>query len=420
MFAIDSQKYDKDDLRLLFDQMGNMEPYRNPEGKRYAICLKHVFELLGAVIYLRKRGGSVLLMHADTPFETAREIARKGECSYLLFENWETAVAVSVSSIPYEPSILQFSSGSTGAPTLISRSWKLVDQEIEHYNRLFDETPYEQPVILVPVSHSFGLITGTLASWARGVQPTIVQDKNPKFALHMIKSTKDPIVYTVPYIYNVLDALGIGKVGCHKVVISGSPPSEALLNRMKVQTNEVWQQYGCTEIGCISVSKHPFSHTDVGKPLGHLEISIRPDDHEEEDWKGEILVTCDGDFKDIATKDLGRLDIETGNLQLYGRLDDLINVSGLKVIPSEVEMVIGRMPGIRETVVVKTEHKIWGEAIRAIVVATPSIEAQDVRSWCMHQLPAFKVPSVIEIVAEIPKMPSGKISRKLLQEQERF
>ncbi|TXK84587.1 AMP-binding enzyme [Paenibacillus sp. N3.4] len=302
---------------------------------------------------------------------------------------------------------------------MIARSWKLVDQEIEHYNRLFGEMPYEQPVILVPVSHSFGLITGTLASWARGIQPTIVQDKNPKFALHMIKTTKDPIVYTVPFIYNVLDALGIGKVGCHKVVISGSPPSETLLNRMKVQSDEVWQQYGCTEIGCISVSKHPSSHTDVGKPLGHLEISIRPNDHEAEDGKGEIMVTLGGGPKVIATKDLGRMNSETGLLQMYGRLDDLINVSGLKVIPSEVEAVIGRMPGIRETVVVKTDHKIWGEAVRALVVAASPIEAQDVRSWCMHQLPAFKVPSVIEVVAEIPKMPSGKVSRKLLQEQER-
>ncbi|WP_222708503.1 hypothetical protein [Paenibacillus sp. N3.4] len=56
------------------------------------------------------------MMHADTPFETAREIARKGECSYLLFENWETAVAICASSISYEPSILQYSSGTTELP----------------------------------------------------------------------------------------------------------------------------------------------------------------------------------------------------------------------------------------------------------------------------------------------------------------
>ncbi|WP_187273990.1 hypothetical protein [Paenibacillus sp. N3.4] len=41
MLTIDSRKYDKDEFRLLFDQMGQMEPYRNPEGKRYALCLKH-------------------------------------------------------------------------------------------------------------------------------------------------------------------------------------------------------------------------------------------------------------------------------------------------------------------------------------------------------------------------------------------
>jgi acyl-coenzyme A synthetase/AMP-(fatty) acid ligase len=418
VITIDVRKYDKNEFRLLFDQMGQVELYRNPEGKRYALCLKHAFELLGTVMYLRERGGSVLLMHADTPFETAKEIARNGDCSYLLFENWETAVAVKASSISYEPSVLQYSSGTTGASTLIARSWKLVDHEIEHYNQLFGEAPSEQPVILAPVSHSFGLITGTLASWARGIEPTIVQDKNPRFALHVIKAAQNPIVYTVPFIYNVLDVLEKGKLSCHKVVISGSPPSEALLKRMKVQTDEVWQQYGCTEIGCISVAKHPSLYTDVGKPLGHLEISIRPDDHEGEDGKGEIMVGLGGSNA-IATKDLGCMAQGTGHLHLYGRLDDLINVSGLKVIPSEVEAVLGRMPGISEAVVVKTDHKIWGEAVRALVVANSPIEAQDVRIWCMKQLPPYKVPSVVELVTEIPKMPSGKVSRKLLQELER-
>ncbi|WP_239617708.1 AMP-binding protein [Cohnella mopanensis] len=417
MLEIDNRKYDGNEFRLLFDRMGQAEPYRNPEGKRYALCLKNAFELLGAVIYLRDRGGSALLIHADTPLETAGELARNGDCSYLLYGNLETVIVVSVSTVPYEPSVLQYSSGTTGVPKLIARSWKRVDDEVEHYNRLFGETPYEQPIILVPVSHSFGLITGTLASWARGVQPTIVQDKNPKFALHTIRTAKDPIVYAAPFLYHVLDTLGKEEFRCHKVVISGSPPSEALLTRMKAQTDEVWQQYGCTEVGCISVGKHPSANTDVGKPLGHLTVSIRSDDREVE-RQGEIRVSIVGSDV-IGSKDLGYLDPETDRLHVLGRLDDLINVSGLKVIPSEVEAVIGSMPGVSETVVVKTAHKVWGEAVRALVVAASSIGEQDVRSWCVRRLPAYKVPSVIELVSEIPKLPSGKVSRKLLQEKER-
>jgi len=417
MLKIDSRYYDGNEFRLLFDRMRQNEAWRNPEGRRYALCLKTAFELLGSVLYLRDRGGSALLIHADTPLESAVELAENGDCSYLLYGNLETAIEVKVSASPYEPSVLQFSSGTTGAPKLIARSWERVDEEIGHYNRLFGDKPYEQPVILVPVSHSFGLITGTLASWAREVEPAIVQDKNPKFALHAIRTAKDPIVYTSPFQYSVLDSLSKGELRCHKTVVSGSPPSEALLTRMKAQTDEVWQQYGCTEVGCISVGKHPSAHTDVGQPLGHLAVSIRTEDSEA-DRQGEIMVSLGGSGA-IGSKDLGYMDPDTGRLHVLGRLDDLINVSGLKVIPSEVEAVIGALPGVSETIVVRTAHKVWGEAARALVVADSSIKEQDVRSWCVRRLPAFKVPSVIELVTEIPKLPSGKVSRKLLQEKER-
>lgn len=419
MLTIDARKYGNDDFNLFFGQMEKVESFHNPEGKRYALCLKHAFELLGVVMYLRERGGSVLLMHAETPLETARKTAGNADCAYLLFEQWQTVIPIGPPAMAYEPAVLQYSSGTTGMPTLIARPWKKIDLEISHYNRFFDNTPYEHPVILVPVSHSFGLITGLLASWARGVEPTIVEDKNPKFALHVIRTTRNPIVYTVPFIYNLLDSLEKGRFACHKAIISGSPPSQELLNRMRLQTNEIWQQYGCTEAGCISVSKHPAVITDVGRPLGHLEICICSEEGiDTKDGKGQIIVT-QGGLNPIFTKDFGEIHRQTGDLHVYGRLDDLINVSGLKVIPFEVEAVIAGMPGVRETVVVKTAHRIWGEAVRALVVAASSVHERDIRTWCLQRLPAYKVPSVIELVAEIPKAPSGKVSRRLLIEQER-
>lgn len=419
MVLVDRTKYSSEDFELLYARMSEIEAFHKPEGKRYALCLRHAFELLGAVKFLKRCGGSVLMLHADTPLETAINDAKSAGCSYLLFNNLEVVIPLYDSINDYEPSILQFSSGTTGAPKLIVRSWSRVETEIYHYNRLFDNSLDEQPIILVPVSHSFGLITGVLSALARGLEPVIIQDKNPKFALHMIRMTSNPIVYTVPFIYNILNTLEKEQFYCHKAIISGSPPSEQLLKRMNIQTDEVWQQYGCTEVGCISVSKHPFSNTDVGTPLGHLEISIQaPQRDDNENVKGEIIALIDG-VNVVETRDLGSISAENRNLQVYGRLDDLINVSGLKVIPSEVETVIGSMPGIQEVVVVKTAHKIWGEAVRALVVTEKRIDVQDIRSWCLHRLPSYKVPSSIELVREIPKLPSGKISRKLLQELER-
>jgi acyl-coenzyme A synthetase/AMP-(fatty) acid ligase len=417
VLIIDNQKIGQVEFRQRHRQMEQLAEYRNPAGKRYAICLKHAFDLLAAVMYIREREGSVLLIHADTPLGAAKDIALRADCTYLLYDNGDNVLSVCTSSSQYSPCLLQYSSGTTGSPTLIARTWQQIETEIKHYNELFSGASNEKPIVLAPVSHSYGLITGVLSALAREVQPTIIQGMNLKLGLHTIKSSKEHILYTVPFVYNVLDSLDRGNLHCHKVVLSGAPPTEMSINRLKETTNEVWQQYGCTEVGCISVAKNPHSLTDVGEPLNHLQVTIRTGADHWDRGQGEVVVTIGSNV--TATRDLGYVDSLTGRLQLVGRIDDLINVGGLKVIPAELETVMGRMPGIKECIVVKTKHKIWGEAVRALVVADPFISEQDVRLWCIDHLSTYKVPSVIELVSEIPRMPSGKVSRHLLQGQER-
>lgn len=424
MIIVDKQKYGKYEWQTRSNQMARTEPYRNPLGRRYGVCLKHPFDLLSTIFYLREHGGSVLLIHADTPVDTARQTAEEAGCSYLLYDAWDEWTAIPTGPCPdnYESSVLQYSSGTTGKAKLIARPWTQVDLEIESYNKLFQPGPDEQPLILVPLSHSFGLITGVLASLARGREPEVVHNKNPKYALHQIRSVNKPIVYGVPFQFHLLDSLAKDEAAIHKLVSSGSPLSEPLLNRLRKNTEEIWQQYGCTETGCLSLGSGPSSPSDVGFPLSHYQLSILSENSEPACGNlaataGEIAVEVGAGI--IRTRDLGYRDPVTGRLHVLGRFDDLINVSGLKVIPSEVEAVIGRMPGIAEVVVFKTEHSVWGEAVKAMVVASSAVQEQDIRSWCMEHLPAYQVPGTIERVAEIPKMPSGKISRTLLQKRER-
>ncbi|CAH0119663.1 MULTISPECIES: AMP-binding protein [unclassified Paenibacillus] len=417
MLSVDSQKFDKAAFEVRYREMRNREEYRNPVGQRYAICLHHAFDLIAAVLYMKERDGSVLLMHGSTPFESALELAEQSGCSYLIYRKWDNLYRLSASAADYAPSILQYSSGTSRAPSLIAREWKQVDTEVDGYNDLFAETPVMQPVILVSVTHSFGLITGVMASVARGDEPIIVEDKNPKFALHTIRSLRRPIVYAVPFLFHVMDALSKGEDRFYKMVVSGSPPSEVLLDRMKSRTEEVWQQYGCTEAGCISVSKRPCSATDVGIPLKHLRVTIDASGGGGE-GKGEIVVANANGTNLVRTKDMGCYDLRTDRLHVFGRMDDLINVSGFKVIPAEVESVILQMPGVKECIVHKTGHNIWGEAVQALIVGDGYIDESSIRSWCIKRLPTYKVPNTIRIVGEIPRTAAGKISRKQLQEME--
>lgn len=218
MLRIDSQTYESSDLSARYEEMERMGEYRNPEGKRYAVCVHHAFDLLTIVMYLRNRGGSVLLIHGNTPVESAKEMASNADCRYLIYSCWNTILSMNGSRTEYMASMLQYTSGTTGKPKLIARTWTQIGIETDHYNLLFGDAPKETPIILVPVSHSYGLIAGVLTALERKVVPVVVQEKNPKFALHAIKSSQAPIVYTVPFHYGILNALDKNQLHCHKVV----------------------------------------------------------------------------------------------------------------------------------------------------------------------------------------------------------
>ena len=66
-----------------------------------------------------------------------------------------------------EPSLLQYSSGTTGEPKLIRRAWTEVDTEITAYNEALNCEVDEVPIVMAPVSHSYGLICGTLSAITR-------------------------------------------------------------------------------------------------------------------------------------------------------------------------------------------------------------------------------------------------------------
>lgn len=416
MIIVDKQRYDKQDFLSAFNEMASILELKNPEGRLYAVCLRHPLDVICLLRYLRDRSGSMLLLHGNMPIETAKEMAIKAHCNYLVYGQLNDILSISKTDYHPAPSLFQYSSGTTGEPKLIARSWQDVEFEIESYNRSLASS--EPSIVLVPVTHSFGLITGVLAGMLRETEPIIVHDKNPKFAIHIINSTERSIVYGVPFLYHLLDMLGKDVLRYHKLISSGAPLSEVLLSRLKQSADDVWQQYGCTEAGCISIGNQLTSYSDVGHPLSHMQVTTNDDlGNGESIFTANEIVTLAGSNK-VYTRDLGYIS-EQGTLHVLGRMDDLINVSGLKVIPSEVESIIGRMQGVTETVVYRTKHKVWGEAVKALVVASNAVLREEVKAWCVARLPAYKVPSVIEIVKEIPKLPSGKISRKLLIEQER-
>lgn len=410
MLFVNKTFFTSGDLEQVQRHISQMLSSSQITGHIIAAALRDPIEIIALVKEVIHAGGSILLMNGDTPREQAAQSAQEAGCQALFQGSLQEGPYMLNGRAHIDiPSLFQFSSGTTGKPKMIRRAWSHVEREITNYNDALQSDSAEQPIVLVPVSHSFGLITGVLSALERGAAPIVVTDKNPKFAAHLIQTTPTSIVYAVPYLFHILQSITKNSISFHKVVSSGAPLTGALFEKMKSCTQHVYQQYGCSELGCIAIGSDPSSHADVGTPLKHLKVEVEGSEKE----PGEIVVTMDE--YTVHTHDAGWKNAE-GRLHLAGRMDDLINVTGLKVIPYEVEQVLFSVDGVEEAVVYKTRHKVWGEAVKAMVTASSSLSPEMLKQRCMERLPSHKVPSTIVMVNEIPKTAAGKVSRKLLSE----
>jgi fatty-acyl-CoA synthase len=125
--------------------------------------------------------------------------------------------------------------------------------------------------------------------------------------------------------------------------------------------------------------------------------------------------------KFFRTGDLGRMD-EEGYFFITDRLKRMINASGFKVWPAEVELLLYKHPAVQEACIISARDAYRGETVKAIVVlradAKDKTTAEDIVSWSREHMAAYKVPKIVEFVDSLPKSGSGKVMWRLLQDQE--
>jgi fatty-acyl-CoA synthase len=125
--------------------------------------------------------------------------------------------------------------------------------------------------------------------------------------------------------------------------------------------------------------------------------------------------------KFFRTGDLGRMD-EEGYFFMTDRLKRMINASGFKVWPAEVEMLLYRHPAVQEACIIAARDAYRGETVKAVVVlreaARGQTRAEDLIAWSRENMAAYKVPRIVEFVDSLPKSGSGKVMWRLLQDQE--
>lgn len=305
-------------------------------------------------------------------------------------------------------------SGSTGVPKGVQLSAAALTSSAAASLRRLGAGPGEQWLCCLPFFHISGL--GVLVrSLISGTDPVIVPAVSPD----VLADSSCAHVSLVPtQLRRLLDAGG-GPGTVKTVLLGGAAASDALLAEARTSGWRVIPTYGMSETcgGCVY----------DGVPLDGVQVRLRAGTGQIE-IAGPVLfsgylghpeltgaVLRDGWF---TTSDLGHWD-EHKRLTVRGRADDVINTGGEKVLPGEVEAVLGTSDGVADVVVVGLPDPVWGQAVTAFIVASdpgapPGLDR--LRADVRRVLPAHAAPRQLMLMSEFPLLPSGKPDRSALRQ----
>jgi O-succinylbenzoic acid--CoA ligase len=192
------------------------------------------------------------------------------------------------------------------------------------------------------------------------------------------------------------------------VLLGGSPPPNEL------PTNVV-TTWGMTETGSgVVYDGAPLDGVHVGSVDGELFVKGPMLARAYRDGTSIDSVGPDGTRGWLATGDAGS--VVDGMVRVHGRLAEVITTGGEKVWPADVESVLTTHPGVAEVAVWRRSDPTWGERVVAWVVprgAAPTLD--ELREHVATTLAPWAAPKELVVVSELPRAPSGKVARRLLE-----
>lgn len=414
MLTINDNFYSKNDVDNQQQFYKSVEVIN--QHKAIAVCVEDNFIWLTLCFYFKSQRISAMPIHPTVPVDSAKRMAKKAGCGMLIYGDITQLIELSVGeqnrseADRTKAGIIQMSSGTTGEPKCILRSWADIDIEIQSYCQAFSDAANMTPVVACPITHSYGLICGVMVALNRGQMPKIISSINPKYIIKKLQACKQPLLYSSPVMLQGLLRLWPANSKLFAAMTSGSIMSKQIFEQINTRVENLYQQYGCSEAGCISIAKELRISNDMGKPLPH--VSIRNGETRE---PSEIIahVNSASGTKVVNTQDLGYM-TASGNLQFVARMDDTIIVSGLNVYPTEVEDIILLHSQVEDAVIFKIDDQFAGQRICLQYVSSPMIDPATLRQWCSQHLAPFQIPQVLQPVNEIMRMPNSKVNRKQL------
>jgi len=353
----------------------------------------------------------------------------------------ESSPAPEVEINDQDPSLIMYTSGTTGEPKGILLNYKHLEGSPAAMEHFVDLTDQDIKLVAIPLSHIGGFIY--LQNCIKfGITLILMERFNPFKFLKNVAQYKVTCFHIVPPMYNaILTLKQIDQFDLSSllwVVVFGAPSSPEILERFHqyCPNAKLLNGWGMTET-CPPNTVTPLDSDNiasVGKAAPHCEIKIVDEEGRAcpAGEIGEIIISgwivMDEYYKDpdatalmkrdgwLHTADLGRIDSE-GFIYIVGRIKEVIKVGGQIVYAPEVESAIHKHEAVAEVAVIGVHDKMKGEVVKAFVVLKEegALTAEDIRYFAREHLANFKVPQSVEILKELPKNRTGKVDKEALK-----
>jgi long-chain acyl-CoA synthetase len=436
------------------------------QGEELARCLKEsgakavvTLDLFAQSVYavIRKTEVETVILHSVFGLEKTLRL-EQGMPQPLLFNELvasaSTAEELKAQVSPGDVAVLQFTSGSTGAPKAATLTHKNVVASVLQSEAWIGISGAGNASVLciIPFFHVFGMSACLLISVLKGYRMVLVPRIDLMDILSLMETLKTykPLSFpAVPSLWAAILSLPpeVAREHLSPITVAtsgGAPLPQWVHERFEELTGRrIVEAYGLSE---ASSATH-FTPYPKGGPVGSMglplpdtearivdretgetecaageigELVVRGPQIMQGYWKNELLTSATLRDGWLYTGDLARMDSE-GFFFLVDRKDDLILSSGFNIYPTEVEEVLKRHPKVKDAAAVGVPDRVKGQAVVAAVTLEPGAEAdkQELVNFCRDHMPEYRVPKAILLMEEIPRDPAGKILRRMLRQDAR-
>ncbi|HUQ76923.1 MAG TPA: AMP-binding protein [Burkholderiales bacterium] len=348
---------------------------------------------------------------------------------------------------PEDPAFIFYTSGTTGLPKGALIPHRAIEQRLvflSTHGGLRAGT-HNRALGMVPLSHAIGFYCVFLATLAYGGTYYVMSAFNPVAALDLIERHKITYLFAVPTLYQAMVSVPPYRpermASLELVLFGGAPIQPELLERLAREWPAKFRHiYGTTEIMAPLHFPDPVGQptrlrTNYGSRIRVVRQGGGPDDRVKPGEAGELIadasaaVTFSG-YLNRPDADAEKLrggwyftgDVcvlrEDGDVELVGRVDDVIRSGGEAVYPEEIEALLAAHPAVRDACVIGIADAKWGEMVVACVVlgrAEAKCEELDAH-LVSSPLARFKRPRAYLRVESLPRNAANKVLRRELKE----